>query len=264
VSARGARAEGELRFAHELADIADSLTVPAFRAGLEAGGLDTEAKADGSPVTEVDVAVERALRGEIRGRRPDHGVFGEEDGRDGPEDAPTWFIDPIDATKNFVRGVPVFATLIALTEGDRGVAAVITAPALGTRWDGVVGGPARQDGREIRVSSTRRLADAQVSLGGLNYFEAGGWFAAVERFATRTARQRGFGDFWQHCLVASGAVDVAVEADVNRWDLAAPRVIVEAAGGRFTDLRGVETDDGGSAVSSNGQLHDQVLALLRG
>lgn len=259
-----ARAEDALRLAHELADIADGITLPAYRAGLGAGGVHTTDKVDGSPVTATDLAVERALRREIRTRRPEQAVVGEEAGRDGPDGAPTWFIDPIDATKNFVRGVPAFATLIALTVEDRGVAAVVTAPALGTRWDGVLGGPAHQDGREIRVSGTTSLEEAQVSFGGLNYFSAGGWFEAVGRFATRTARQRGFGDFWQHCLVASGALDVALEAEVNRWDLAAPRVVVEAAGGRFTDLAGVETDDGGSAISSNGHLHDGVLALLHG
>jgi histidinol-phosphatase len=256
--------DAALRLAHELADIADAITLPAFRRGLEAGGMDVDAKADGSPVTATDQEVERTLRSELRSRAPGTAFLGEEDGLDGPEDAPTWIVDPIDGTKNFLLGIPVYATLIALATGGEGSVGVVTAPALGNRWDGVRGGAARQDGRRIRVSTVDRLEDAHVCFGGLNYFARGGvGLGPVEALARCTYRQRGFGDFWQHCLVAAGSVDVAIECEVNRWDLAAPKVVVEAAGGRFTDLEGTSTDDGGDAVVSNGLLHDAVLDVLR-
>lgn len=248
-----------LRFAHHLADLADAITLPAFRSGPA-----VETKADGTPVTAADRAVEAALRAAIRDAYPDHAVLGEEHGRDGAEDAPTWVIDPIDATRNFSRGIPVFATLIALLVEGAPVVGVVSAPALGSRWDGVAGGGARVDGRPIRVSDTRRLSDAHVSFGGLRYLLDRGLGDAVLTLGSRTARQRGFGDFWQHCLVASGGLDAAVEADVAVWDLAAVQVIVEAAGGRFTSFEGEATPWGGSAVASNGYLHDALLELLAG
>jgi histidinol-phosphatase len=252
-----AELEGYLAFAHALADLADAITLPGFRADL-----DVERKADGTAVTVHDRATERALRQAVHERFPDHAFLGEEDGLDGRDDAPTWVVDPIDGTTNFVRGNPVWATLIALSiDGDE-VVGVVSAPALGSRWDGVRAGPAHQDGHEIRVAATADLAEAQVSFGGLDHFDDAGLAGVVADLAARTRRQRGFGDFWQHCLVASGAVDLAIEAEVNRWDLAAVKVVVEAAGGRFTDLHGRVTADGGSALSSNGLLHDEVLALL--
>lgn len=249
----------ELALAHELADMADAWTLPAFRSHL-----DVERKDDGTPVTAVDRGVERALRARIREVFPGHAVLGEEDGRDGPEGAPTWIIDPIDGTTNFIRGNPVFATLVALRDGDDDVLGVVSAPALGSRWDGVVGDGARQDGRAIRVSDVDSLADAEIAFGGLNHFEERGWLGVVERASRATRRQRGYGDFWQHMLVASGAVEIAMEAEVSTWDLAAVRPIVEAAGGRFTDLSGVATADGGSACSTNGRLHEAALGLLDG
>lgn len=248
----------ELRdIALELADLADDRTLPAFR-----GQLDVRTKPDGSWVTEVDEDVERTLRTAIHDRFPDHAVLGEEDGRDGPDDAPTWIIDPIDGTTNFVRGNPVFATLIAVQIDGEEVAGVVSAPALGTRFDAVAGGQARQDGRTIHVSEVADLPDAEVAFGGLSYFADAGYGEVVGELAARTGRQRGYGDFWQHCLVAAGSTDVAVEAEVNLWDLAAVKVVVEAAGGRFTDLTGCRTADGGSALSSNGALHAEVLALF--
>ncbi|MTV26906.1 alpha/beta fold hydrolase [Nitriliruptoraceae bacterium ZYF776] len=241
----------------ELADLADARTLAAFR-----GHLEVRTKADGSWVTEVDEGVERELRAAIRARFPDHAILGEEDGRDGPEDAPTWVIDPIDGTTNFVRGNPVFATLVAVQVDGEEVAGVVSAPALGTRFDGVAGGEARQDGRTIHVSEVATLPDAEVAFGGLSYFADAGYGGVVGELAARTGRQRGYGDFWQHCLVAAGSTDLAVEADVKLWDLAAVKVVVEAAGGRFTDLAGRRTAAGGSALSSNGALHDEVLTLF--
>ncbi|MBW3562045.1 MAG: histidinol-phosphatase [Actinobacteria bacterium] len=249
--------EDHLRFAHELADLADGVTLPAFRDGVE-----VQRKADGTAVTEADRGAERAMRAAIAERHPDHAILGEEDGRQGPQDAPTWILDPIDGTNNFTRGLPVYATLIALAVDHRPVLGVVSAPALGSRWDGIVGQGARQDGRDIRVSETEDLGSATVSFGGLNYFDERGSQAIVDRIARNSRRQRGFGDFWQHCLVASGAIDVAVEAHVSRWDLAAVKAVVEAAGGRLTSLEGEDTDDGGSALTSNGVLHDPLLELI--
>lgn len=242
----------------ELADLADRLTLAAFR-----GHLDVRTKADGTWVTEVDEAVERNLREAIRVRFPDHAVLGEEAGRLGPPDAPTWVIDPIDGTTNFVRGNPIFATLVAVQVEGEEVAGVVSAPALTTRWDGVAGGPARQDGRRIEVSTVDRLEDAEVAFGGLDVFASEGRLGLVTALSGRAARVRGYGDFWNHCLVAAGSTDLAVEAEVKVWDLAAVKVVVEAAGGRFTDLVGDRTATGGSAVSSNGRLHDVVLDLAR-
>lgn len=243
---------------HELADAADARSLPAFRQHLE-----VRTKADGTWVTSVDETVERTLRTMILERYPTHAVLGEEDGRQGPEDAPTWVIDPIDGTTNFVKGNPVFATLIAVQVEGREVAGVVSAPALGTRWDGVVGGPAHQDDREIRVSEVAGLEDAEVAFGGLDYFAAGGLDRGVARLVAATRRQRGYGDFWNHCLVAAGSTDIAIEAEVSLWDLAAVKIVVEAAGGRFTDLRGRTTADGGDALSTNGRLHETVLDLMR-
>lgn len=243
--------------AHELADLADVATMRAFR-----HHLDVRTKADGTWVTAVDEQVERQLRTAIRERFPEHAVLGEEDGLDGPADAPRWVLDPIDGTTNFVKGNPVFATLIGLQIDGRDVLGVASAPALTTRFDGIVGGPARQDARTIHVSGTARLDDAEVAFGGLSHFADRQLGRAPELLTRASARQRGYGDFWNHCLVAAGSTDVAVEAEVSLWDLVAVKVIVEAAGGRFTDLEGVATADGGSALSTNGHLHDQVLDLL--
>lgn len=243
-------------FAHELADVADALTLPAFRRGVVA-----RSKADGTPVTDLDEAVERELRARIRAAHPTHVVHGEEDGLDGDPSAPTWIIDPIDGTTNFVRGNPVYATLIALRVDGVEVVGVVSAPALGSRWDGAIGAPAHQDGREIQVSSIDTLADAEVSLGQVGLLLAEGEGPLVDGLLRGTARQRGFGDFWMHCLVAAGAAEIALETGVKAWDLAAVRVVVEAAGGRFTDLDGRAWIDGGSALSTNGRLHGAVLAL---
>lgn len=249
--------QDELSFAHELADLADRITLPAFRRGLE-----VETKGDGTWVTTADREAERRLRARIHERFPDHAVLGEEEGLEGSEHAPRWVLDPVDGTSNFVRGNPIFATLVALQIDGREVLGVVSAPALGSRWEGVEGGPARQDGHEIRVSEVDDLAAAEVAFGGLRYFEERGMGELVGALTRRTRRQRGYGDFWQHCLVAAGATEIAVEAEVSVWDLAAVKCVVEAAGGRFTDLTGRARADGGSAVSSNGRLHEAVLEIV--
>lgn len=252
---------GALRFAHALADAADALTT----AGLGRHGRDVaERKRDGSWVTEVDRAVERRLREMIAERFPGHAVLGEEDGRTGPEDAPTWVLDPVDGTANYVRGNPVWATLVGLRVDDDDVLGVVSAPALGHRWDGVVGDGARQDGRPVHVSAVARLDAAEVSFGGIDWFRRAARWDVVERLVDATARVRGYGDFWAHCLVAAGSTEVVAEAAVSPWDLVAVRAVVRAAGGRCTSLEGAETSSGGNVLSTNGVLHDAVLALVGG
>jgi histidinol-phosphatase len=248
-----------LSLALELADEADAMTMARFRAR----DLAVDTKPDLSPVTEVDRRVEEMLRERIAARRPGDGVLGEEFGAEG-SGGTRWIVDPIDGTKNYVRGIPVFATLIAVESDGRLVAGVASAPALHRRWWAVRGRGAFADGVAIRVSRVAALEDAQLCFTGALGFERKGMGERFLALARRCWRNRGFGDFWQHVLVAEGSADVAVEPDVSLWDLAALQVIVEEAGGRFTDLSGVPRPDGGSAVSTNGLLHDEVLAILGG
>jgi histidinol-phosphatase len=247
----------DLAFALELADVADAITTERF----QAEDLVVETKPDRTPVTEADRAVERALRKRIAEERPGHGVVGEEFGADGPGSA-RWILDPIDATKNYLRGVPVWGTLIALEREGRVELGVASAPALHRRWWAARGEGAFVNGRPIRVSGVAELSDAVLSYASLFSWEEHGLgqqFLALARSCWRT---RAFGDFWGYMLVAEGVVDVAIEPEVALWDLAAPQVIVEEAGGRLTDLGGHPTPAGGSAVTSNGLLHDRVLATL--
>lgn len=254
------RLAGELAFARELADLADAITTDAF--GRHHRG-NAETKADGTWVTAADRTVERTLRAAIAERFPDHAVLGEEDGLSGDPDAPCWVIDPIDATSNFVRGNPVFATLIGLRVDGEDALGVVSAPALGHRWDGVVGVGAHRDGEPIRVSEVGTLADSEVSFGDLDWWRSEGRWAAAERLVDATDRVRSYGDFWAHCLVASGSTELVAEAAVSTWDLVAVRALVVAAGGRATDLDGVPTADGGTVLTSNGLVHDAALALVR-
>jgi histidinol-phosphatase len=224
--------------------------------------LAVERKPDGSPVTEADRAVERELRARIEAARPGDGLVGEEYGSEGGGER-RWFLDPIDGTKNFVRGIPVFATLIALEVEGRIQVGVVSAPALGARWWAVRGGGAHASGRPVRVSAVASLEQAQLAYDSVPGFAVRGLEERFLGLARRCARSRGFGDFWSHVLVAEGCVEIAVEPEVSPWDLAPLLVIVEEAGGRFTDLEGRPRIDGGSAVASNGLLHDQVLEALR-
>ena len=238
----------ELEFALSLADDADAITLGRFRAS----DLRVETKPDLTPVSEADRAVEERLRERIAAERPGERVLGEEFGAD-PGEGERWIIDPIDATKNYVRGIPLFATLIALE--DR--VAVVSAPALGKRWWAVRGEGAFADGRSLAVSKVARIEDAVLTYTSLN-----GWGEEFHALAARAWAARGFGDFWQYMLLAEGAVDVCLEGEANLWDLAAPKLIVEEAGGRLTDLGGTDTAGGGSALASNGHLHDETLAAL--
>ncbi len=243
--------------ANELADVADALSMAAFD-----DVRDISTKADGSVVTATDVRIEQELRARILAEYPDHRVMGEEEGTSGEDrDAPRWIIDPIDATTNFVKGNPIFATLIGVEIDGQDAVGVVSAPALSSRWDGIVGQGARQDGRMVAVSTVASLAGAEVSFGALSDIDRI-LPGLVSKLALGTERQRGYGDFWGYCLLAGGSTDVVLEAQLNHWDLAAVRALVLAAGGRVTDLDGADRSDGGSAIATNGALHREVLALV--
>jgi histidinol-phosphatase len=255
----------DLAFALELADLADSISLPRFRAT----DLVVDTKPDMTPVSEADRAVERAIRDRVASERPGDLVLGEEfgSGVPTPDEAPAsgcrWIVDPIDGTKNYVRGIPVWATLIALEREGEVTVGLASSPALGRRWWAVRGGGAFADGHPVSVSKVERLEDVQLTFGGLRTWRKYGLLDRFLDLASRCWRVRGFGDFWMHMLVAEGSADIAVEMEVNLWDLAAPKIILEEAGGRFTDLSGRATADGGSALSTNGLLHDEALAILR-
>jgi len=254
--------DDDLRFAHVLADSADDITTKRFKA-LD---LRVETKPDLTPVSDADRAAEDSIRNILRRSRPRDAVLGEESGQTGIGPR-RWVIDPIDATKNYVRGVPVWATLIGLMDGDKVVAGVVTAPALGRRWWAATGGGAwtgksLSNASRCRVSGVTKLSDASFSYSGVGGWDETGRLDGFLSLSRAVWRTRGFGDFWSHMLVAEGAVDVSAEPDVSLWDLAALQVIVEEAGGRFTSLAGEATPDGGSVVCTNGHLHDEVLALL--
>jgi histidinol-phosphatase len=251
----------DLRLALELADLADTITLERFRAS----DLVVETKPDLTPVSEADRAVEQLLRKRIGEERPDHAVLGEEFGVAGGDQraAARWIIDPIDGTKNYVRGIPVFATLIALERDGELAVGVASAPALGRRWWAARGAGAFANGARLRVSRVARLEDAQLGHSSVSSWRDHGLMDRFLELERRCWRGRGFGDFWTHVMVAEGAVDVAAEPEVSLWDVAAVQLIVEEAGGRFSNLAGVPRPDGGSAVSTNGLLHDQVLEILR-
>ena len=254
----------DLALALRIADAADAVTMDRFNAR----DLVVETKPDLTPVSDADKAVELLVRELVAAERPTDGVLGEEY----PELVGTggrrWIVDPVDGTKNFVRGVPVWATVIALQDASgRFVLGVVSAPALGRRWWATLGGgawvtePGSSEVRQIHVSKVHELADAS-----LGYSEV--VWAPVEKQPQWDAllravwRVRGYGDFYSHVLVAEGAVDVACEPELNLYDVAGVSVIVTEAGGRFSGVDGVDGPDRGSGVSSNGLLHDAVIAAL--
>lgn len=257
--------DDELALALALADDADLLTARWFRSPT----LDVTTKADLTPVTQADREVEEAWRRRLMTERPGHCILGEEFGagdaaarHDGPVAQWRWVLDPIDGTKNFVRGVPVWASLIGLEHDGVPVVGVVSAPALGRRWWARRGGGAWESGRRIEVSRVAEVADAFFSYDSLVGFDDDDVSRRWIDFARSCGRTRGLGDFWSHVLVAEGAVDVAAEPDVSHWDMSAVQVIVQEAGGRFSDLSGATRPDGGSALSTNGLLHAAALAAL--
>ncbi|HYI56731.1 MAG TPA: inositol monophosphatase family protein [Microlunatus sp.] len=254
----------DLRLAHLLADDADSITTSRFKA-LD---LHVVSKPDLTPVSDADTAVEEAMRRTLGRARPRDAVHGEEmeDTGWGPR---RWVIDPIDGTKNFVRGVPVWATLIALMINDEVAVGVVSAPALGRRWWASLGGGAYA-GKSLMSASPCRVSDvAAIEDASLSYSSITGWVESGQGqpfvdLMRRCWRTRAYGDFWSYMLLAEGGVDIACEPELALHDMAACSIVVTEAGGRFTDLTGVPGPRGQNAVASNGRLHEAVLAQLAG
>jgi histidinol-phosphatase len=238
-----------------LADRADAIALRYFRTG----DLHVRRKVDRSLVTRADLEIEETARRFLAEGHPELGVFGEEHGEQGDRTT-RLIIDPIDATANFARGIPVFATLLAIEHEGRIEAGLVSAPALGQRWQAARGTGAYSGGRRIRVSGVSALEDAQVFHGSLAGAEAVPATARVPSLLARSLRQRGFGDFYQHVLVAEGAGEVACDPVVNPWDIAPLQIIVEEAGGRATTLSGTRDIYAGSLISTNGHLHQTVLS----
>ncbi|CUR55860.1 Histidinol-phosphate phosphatase [metagenome] len=252
----------DLRLAHILADDADSLTSARFKA-LD---LHVMSKPDLTPVTDADQAVEDGIRRTLSRARSRDAVTGEETGSTGHSQR-RWIIDPIDGTKNFVRGVPVWATLISLVVDEEVVLGVVSAPALQRRWWGSVGNGA-WTGRSLlkatrcQVSDVRRLEDASLSYGSLHGWEERGRLDDFLALSRRVWRTRAYSDFWSYMLLAEGAVDIATEPELAVYDMAALDVIVREAGGRFTSLDGTPGPFGGNVMATNGHLHEAALSFL--
>ncbi|MEO6258883.1 MAG: inositol monophosphatase family protein [Thermoanaerobaculia bacterium] len=243
----------DLRLALALADSADAITLHHFQSST----LAVRTKSDRTPVSEADEAVERAIRSTLERQRPDDGIVGEEFGSDGSAGR-RWIIDPIDATKNYIRGIPIYATLIALEN----LVGVVSAPALNLRWWAARGEGAFRNGVPIKVSTRSSLQESQLCYDDVAGFDLAGTAEKFLQLVRSCGRTRGFGDFWSHMLVAEGAAEIAVEPQVALWDMAPIQIIVEEAGGRFSSLLGEARADGGSGLSTNGILHDQVLEAL--
>jgi histidinol-phosphatase len=247
--------EPELAFANEVADRAAEIAMSFYL-----GTFEVRQKADRTPVTEADLAIESAFREMVAGRFPGDAVIGEEEGRGTPAER-EWVIDPIDGTKNFADGVPVWATLIALHVNGRGVVGVAAAPAMHERYEAREGGGAYWNETPIHVSD-RPLGDALFVYSSVDEWIFGNRRGSFEGLLRDTRRNRGFGDFWGHMLVARGVADIMVEPELNIWDWAGPAVIIREAGGRMTTFDGDEMTDGCSALTTNGLLHDEVVGRL--
>jgi histidinol-phosphatase len=258
----------DLALAMRLADAADSITLARY----QSIDLVVTTKPDNTPVTDADKATEEALRALIKNHRPDDGIVGEEFGDDAGGAERYWVIDPIDGTKNFLRGVPTWATLIGLIEkqsdgSEVAVVGVVSAPALFRRWHACEGNGAfvsvnKAAPERIKVSQVSEIKDASIS-----YSDFNGWgqrLAPFQDLLESAWRTRGIGDFWSHMLVAEGAVDVAAEPSLALWDMAALDIIVREAGGRFTNLDGVDGSLGGNGLSTNSLIHQKIVDKLNG
>jgi histidinol-phosphatase len=254
--------DDDLRLAHVIADQVDAVTISRFTAV----DLKVETKPDLTPVSDADRAAEELIRSQLKRTRPRDAILGEEFGSTG-HGARQWIIDPIDGTKNFVRGVPVWATLIALVDAKRPVLGLVSAPALGRRWWAAVGtgawtGRSLSAARRLRVSGVDRLEDASLSYASISGWEQHGKGDAFLDLTRTVWRSRAYGDFWSYMLVAEGAVDIACEPELEVYDMAALVPIVAEAGGRFSSLDGVDGPFGGNAVATNGLLHKAALEAL--
>lgn len=250
--------EHELASAHQLADLAAGIGLSAFRRT----GLVIRAKTDRTLVTEADLAIEAALRRELAAAYPEDRILGEEEGGTTEPNGRVWVIDPIDATANFARGIPVWATLIALRVDGEPAVGVVEAPALGERYAARRGAGATLNGEPIHVGGASTISEAHVLYGEMKTLLHGAYAGGVTGLIRDSWRDRGFGDFWAHMLVASGGADVMLDPELSLWDFAAPQVVVEEAGGRMTTFDGDPPVHKGSVLSTNGLLHDEVLRRL--
>jgi histidinol-phosphatase len=250
----------ELAFALTLADVADKYTLPHFLARTFKVSL----KENTTEVTEIDQGCETLIMDLIRVERPHHSWYGEEHGSGGSSSEWTWVVDPIDGTSNFVRGVPIWATLIALVHSQLGpVMGVVSAPALGMRWWGFHDGDAFFNGSPIHVSKVSSLSEASLSITTNSLWDKIGKSSHIDELTRNASRVRGYGDFWQHMLVAQGAIDVAVDAvGLEPYDIAALIPIVQGAGGVLTNRKGIVDWRANTAVSSNGLFHSEVIEIL--
>ena len=267
---RGSEAElrAWLEFALAACDVADELALRHYRRDMV-----ISTKPDHTYVTEADQAIETAIRDRLADRFPDHAITGEEFGVDAAGASVRWYIDPIDGTHNFMRGVPLFGTLLAVERDGELQVGVLSAAAMAERWYAYRGGgawavhglgPDAGQPHRIEVSRIGLLADAQILYGSARDVAASGKAPGFLGLLDEAWRDRGFGDFWGYSLVSEGAAEAMVEVDLSAWDLAAPTVLVEEAGGRITDLSGTRSIHNRSALASNGRLHDEFLRRLRG
>ena len=256
----------ELALARELADLADEIAMQHFSRNVE-----TVVKKDGSLVTVADREIERVMRARINGAFPQHSILGEEGGLQGDPDAPMWILDPIDGTNNYVSGIPVFGTLIGFRVGERIEVGYVSAPALGERYEATRGGGAYLNGERIRVSDIATVSDATVCFGSYKRMLKRGYADQVIDLLTRCRRDRSFGDFWGHMLVARGSVEAMAEPNLNVWDVAACEVIVEEAGGKVTGFGGEPypqarvfslKEGEGSFLSTNGAIHSEMVEIF--
>ena len=254
-----------LRFAHAACDEADRIALGAF-----ATDLHVDRKQDGSFVTDADRAIERLVRERIADAYPRHGVVGEEYGQEGMTATERWYLDPIDGTHNFMRGVPLFGTLLAVERDGELQVGMVSAPAIGQRWyasrgegSWVVGGPRGQVPRRLHVSDIDEIGEAQVLFRSMNDMHDSRVGAGFDRLVRAVWRERGFGDFWGYTLVSDGAAEAMMEQDLGPWDLAAPWILIEEAGGRITDFDGQRSLERGEGFATNGRIHGLVLDELR-
>lgn len=250
--------EEELAFAEHLADEAGRIAMSFFR-----GTFEVYEKADRSPVTEADIAIEKWIRAAVHERYPADGVLGEEGGLQGEGSARRWIVDPIDGTKNFADGIQIWANLIALAVDGEPVLGVVNAPALGERYTAANGAGASLNGEPIHVSRCDRISRASIVYASMDQWLDGPYGAPVQDLVREARRNRGFGDFWGHMLVARGAADVMLESELATWDFAALQVVVQEAGGRVTRFDGSRLRHDESVLSTNGVLHEEIVARLQ-
>ena len=250
---------------HSFLKVAEEAITEAERIIMKwySGAIVSELKADKSPVTQADREAEQAIRAIISRAFPDHGFLGEEYGTTDSPSGYYWIIDPIDGTKNFMRHIPLFGTLLALIKEDQLQLGISSCPALHEKMHAVKGGAAFLNNNEVTVSSAKRLQDAYISFGGLNAFSAIGKMPHVEKIIKASSRTRAIGDAYAYHLVASGKFEAVIEAKISFWDIAAATAIIESAGGRVTDIEGKPVGkETTTIVASNGAVHDEILNLL--